>query len=437
MRASIARLVGSLAISVALLSISTEAVPFSLLPKPHPLVIWHGLGDSAHSEGIDSFISQLKEAFPGLYVHSVTQDASSDSEDRRQGFFGHVNDQVQNACQQLAAIDELRDGFDAVGFSQGGQFLRAYVQRCNTPKVRNLVTFGSQHMGIADLPACGPTDLLCRVAEAALRGGIYTDYAQSHLVSAQYYRNPKDPKAFAAYLNKNDFIKDINNEGETTNVTYAKNLASLENFVMLMFDKDTTVEPKQSSWFASYPIRNGTEIDKVPNPDEPTPLRQSSIYLEDRIGLKKLDQRGSLVMELCHGIHMQIDPACQLKVFGKYIGTPSTRLDNWVATWIDRSWRWTLYNTTGLRVEETGGLIITQTFLFLGLFLSIRCLLLLLLRGVEHVSRKRNDDGHSIDPSPIPNGSGIHKALSSPCRPPPSILYRSDSSGREGAIRLT
>lgn len=401
MRASIVGLVSTLAALAALTPASVEAVPFSLLPKPHPLVIWHGLGDSAHSEGIDSFISQLKEAFPGLYVHSVTQDASSDSEDRRQGFFGHVNDQVQKACDQLADIEELRDGFDALGFSQGGQFLRAYVQRCNTPKVRNLVTFGSQHMGIADLPACGPTDLLCRVAEAALRGGIYTDYAQSHLVSAQYYRNPKDPKAFAAYLEKNDFIKDINNEGEHINTTYAKNLASLENFVMLMFDKDTTVEPKQSSWFASYPIRNDTDTDKVGDPNEPTPLRQSSIYLDDRIGLKKLDQRGSLIMELCHGVHMQIDPACQLKVFGKYIGTPSTGLNNAAATWLDRAWRWTLYNTTGLHVEETAGLIITQSVLFLGLFLFVRCLLVLLTRGIDGISRRRIDQDVQTGSGPI------------------------------------
>ncbi|SPO29043.1 related to palmitoyl-protein thioesterase 1 [Ustilago trichophora] len=402
MRASIAGLVCTLAASVTLLSSFTEAVPFSLLPKPHPLVIWHGLGDSAHSEGIDSFMSQLKEAFPGLYVHSVTLDASNDSEDRRQGFFGHVNDQVQKACEQLAAIKELRDGFDAIGFSQGGQFLRAYVQRCNKPKVRNLVTFGSQHMGIADLPACGPTDLLCRVAEAALRGGIYTDYAQSHLVSAQYYRNPKDPKAFAAYLQKNDFIKDINNEGAKVNATYAKNLASLENFVMLMFDKDTTVEPKQSSWFASYPIRDDTDSARKDDPNEPTPLRQSSIYREDRIGLKKLDQRGSLVMELCHGIHMQIDPACQLKVFGKYIGTPSTGFDNSASRWIDRTWRWTLYNTTGLRVEETGGLIITQSFLFLSLFMTVRLFLVLVMRGMEGIScKRRGDDDVQTGPGPI------------------------------------
>ncbi|CDU23618.1 related to palmitoyl-protein thioesterase 1 [Sporisorium scitamineum] len=402
MRATITALLGALAACVVLVASPAEAVPFSLLPKPHPLVIWHGLGDSAHSEGIESFMTQLKEAFPGLYVHSVTQDEASDSEDRRQGFFGHVNDQVEKACQQLAAIDELRNGFDAIGFSQGGQFLRAYVQRCNTPRVRNLVTFGSQHMGIADLPACGPTDLLCRVAEAALRGGVYTDYAQSHLVTAQYYRNPKDPRAFAAYLEKNDFIKDINNEGEQTNATYARNLASLENFVMLMFGKDTTVEPKQSSWFASYPIRDETDSVRGGNLDEPTPLRQSSIYLEDRIGLRQLDRRGSLVMELCHGVHMQIDPACQLKVFGKYVGTPSTGLDGSIARWIDRTWRWTLYNTTGLRVEETGGIILTQSFIFIGLFLSVRMLFAILIRATDAAFRKRRDAGdvHS-GPGPI------------------------------------
>ncbi|PWZ01832.1 alpha/beta-hydrolase [Testicularia cyperi] len=400
----VSRLVTTLASALALLLVlllgspdSAAAVPFSLLPKPHPLVIWHGLGDSAHSKEISSFVDQLKEAFPGLYVHSVSLDDASDTGDRKQGFFGHVNDQIGHACDQLASIPELKGGFDAIGFSQGGQFLRAYVQRCNAPKVRNLITFGSQHMGIADLPACGPTDFLCRLAEAALRGGIYTDYAQSHLVSAQYYRNPKDPNAFAAYLEKNDFIKDINNEGESINTTYAHNLASLDNFVMLMFDKDVTVEPKQSSWFASYPIRNGTEDPDDGTLNEPTPLRQSSIYIDDRIGLRRLDKRGSLVLELCHGIHMQIDPACQLKVFGKYVGTPATpAAQSTILTILRHAYRWILYNITGLRMEDVGGIIVTQSLLFAAIFALLRTILTVLFHGgfstVSH--RKDMQTGH-------------------------------------------
>jgi hypothetical protein len=50
---------------------------------------------------------------------------------------------------QLASDPNLKDGFNAVGFSQGGQFLRAYVERCNNPPVHNLITFGGQHMGMS------------------------------------------------------------------------------------------------------------------------------------------------------------------------------------------------------------------------------------------------------------------------------------------------
>ncbi len=218
---------------------------------------------------------------------------------------------------------------------------------------------------------------------------------------------PRIPKRLLPTWRRNDFIKDINNEGETTNATYAKNLASLENFVMLMFDKDVTVEPKQSSWFASYPIRNETYSAQDGNVDEPTPLRQSSIYLEDRIGLKQLDRRGSLVMELCHGIHMEINPACQLKVFGKYVGTPSSGFDNAMVTSFDRTWRWMLYNVTGLRVEDTAGMVLTQVYLFLGIFLSVRLLLSFIVlrhRGraeAQGLRRRRSDGSGSHPPSLI------------------------------------
>lgn len=61
--------------------------------------------------------------------------------------YGNVNEQIDLVAEQIANVTELKDGFDAIGFSQGGQFLRAYVERYNTPPVHNLITFGSQHMG--------------------------------------------------------------------------------------------------------------------------------------------------------------------------------------------------------------------------------------------------------------------------------------------------
>lgn len=37
---------------------------------------------------------------------------------------GNVNAQVQEVCDKLAGMKELEGGFNMVGFSQGGQFLR-------------------------------------------------------------------------------------------------------------------------------------------------------------------------------------------------------------------------------------------------------------------------------------------------------------------------
>lgn len=77
---------------------------------------------------------------------------------RRATFFGCADDQVATVCAQLAALPDLTDRtrnpsrrFDAIGFSQGGQFLRAVVERCNGVglggvTVRNLITLGSQHV---------------------------------------------------------------------------------------------------------------------------------------------------------------------------------------------------------------------------------------------------------------------------------------------------
>ena len=57
-----------------------------------------------------------------------------------------------------------KDGYHAVGFSQGGQFLRAVAQRCPDPPMKNLVTMGGQHQGVYGIPNCpGEEHLSCDV----------------------------------------------------------------------------------------------------------------------------------------------------------------------------------------------------------------------------------------------------------------------------------
>jgi palmitoyl-protein thioesterase len=81
--------------------------------------------------------------------------------------------------------------------SPGGQFLRAYIERYNDPPVRNLITFGSQHMGVSDIPPCKPYDLPCNLARNALRAGVYSEWAQQNLVQV---KRIVSPSIFSAYI---------------------------------------------------------------------------------------------------------------------------------------------------------------------------------------------------------------------------------------------
>jgi hypothetical protein len=148
----------------------------------------------------------------------------------------------------------------------GGQFLRAYTERYNDPPCHNLMyvflllkydsllkpyisTFGSQHMGVTDIPACSPRDVLCSVARRAARSGVYRKWSQENLVQAQYFR---DSTRLPLYLSMNPFLPSVNGEiAAARNATYARNLAALENLVLVIFAEDITVVPKESAWFGS------------------------------------------------------------------------------------------------------------------------------------------------------------------------------------------
>ncbi|KAF9241649.1 Alpha/Beta hydrolase protein [Melanogaster broomeanus] len=280
-----------------------------------PLVVWHGLGDTYASPGMVQFVDEVKAMHPGIFVHSVfiEQDAQAD---QRAGFYGNVDEQLAFVTEQLASIPELSRGFDAIGFSQGGQFLRGYVERNNTPPIYNLITFGSQHMGISDLPVCSPFDLLCQVARRAAKAGVYSEWAQDHLVQAQYYR---DPEQLLLYMSSGSFLADINNEvllSSSRKETYAENLASLQNLVLVLFAEDKTVVPKESAWFGSEaPSEQDMWCQKTI-----VPMKLQSLYIDDWIGLRTLDERGAVVLATCPGEHMQLG-GCWEELVGKWIGS--------------------------------------------------------------------------------------------------------------------
>ncbi|ORZ01084.1 Alpha/Beta hydrolase protein, partial [Syncephalastrum racemosum] len=242
------------------------------------VVLWHGMGDDCcNPESMGRIQVLLQDSLPGVFVHSV-QVGDNRDEDHESGFFGQVSDQVDLVCEQLAGIPELADGFNAIGFSQGGLFLRAYVQRCNRPAVKQLITFGSPHGGVTDIPNCmGPRDFRCNLMRSLIRYGVYSAYVQHRVVQAQYY---KDPRNIEGYLAKNIFLPDLNNEGANKNQTYAENLAQLDRFVMVRFAEDRMVKPAETAWFWTVDEEGAL-----------VPLEKQELYQDDWLGLQKLGGR--------------------------------------------------------------------------------------------------------------------------------------------------
>lgn len=303
-----------------LLAASTTALraPQTTSPEvtPLPLVIWHGLGDSFQGAGLNQLALLAQETNPDTYVHIINL-ADSDLGDREATFLGNVTQQIETVCAQLAnePILSTAPAINALGFSQGGQFLRGYIERCNFPPVRNLVTVGSQHNGISQFQKCKWTDLLCNTAELILRSGRWSNLVQGGVVPAQYFR---DPEELDGYLENSNFLADVNNEREEKNATYRKNLASLNRFAMLLFANDTVAHPKESAWFAEVNATSG----------EVTHLRDRALYKEDWLGLRELDDKGALDFATVPGDHMQLEEDEMVKIFKEYFGPVEVDLPN-------------------------------------------------------------------------------------------------------------
>jgi len=144
--------------------------------------------------------------------------------------------------------------------------MRAYVERCNNPPVKKLLTFGTPHAGFSEIPSCSSpamkpvidslkedlpfimrwfSGIACNWIRSRLIDQAYSDWLQDKLMPAQYFR---DPDRLEEYRKKSAFLADINCEKEKQNCTsYAKNMQTLDGFYMFAFELDEYVNPRGSA----------------------------------------------------------------------------------------------------------------------------------------------------------------------------------------------
>lgn len=258
-----------------------------------PIVLWHGMGDNCcHEFSMGAIEKMIMRVVPSTHYLKSLMIGDSPAGDTTNGFLMPVPEQIQLACQQIRDDPKLKDGYNALGFSQGGQFLRAVAQTCPDPPMKTLVTFGGQHRGIFGFPKCPGSYSICEYVRKMLNWGAYTSFVQSHLVQAQYWHDPLQEETYEKY---SQFIGPFNNALDI-NHEYRENLKKLEHLVMVMFKKDSMVVPKQSAHFGYY----------IPGQDQAVEsLFESRLYKEDRLGLKVLNDTGRLHFLEMEGDHLQ------------------------------------------------------------------------------------------------------------------------------------
>ena len=239
----------------------------------YPIALFHGIVDSCNMKNTSTLVNDLQRDL-GVHVECI---------EIGNGFLDSVAKpiftQVEEACEKIKANPNFQGKFNLLGISQGTLIGRYIVEKCDMQgQVVKYMSFDGPQMGIASIPkiTCGSfCEWLCNITAPLA-------YKLRDVVApCGYYKYKYDQET---YQETNTFLKMLNNEYEERDEEVYRRFSSLEKVKLIKSLGDTVITPVDSSWFEFYD-KEGEKI---------VPLRESDFYINDYIGLRKLDEEGKV-----------------------------------------------------------------------------------------------------------------------------------------------
>ena len=240
----------------------------------YPIAVFHGIVDACSMKNTSILVNDLKN---DLGVHVECIEVGNGYWD---SMMKPMYDQVELACESIKENPNFQGKFNILGISQGTLIGRYIVEKCQMEgQVVRYLSFDGPQMGIGYVPK--------------INCGSFCDWLMNLTVPLAYnFQDTIAPMGYLKYRNDRSyydehddiFLKMLNNDYEVKDQKIIDRFSALEKVKLIKAKRDSVIVPRESSWFEFYDNKGENII----------PLKESDFYINDYIGLRKLDEEGKV-----------------------------------------------------------------------------------------------------------------------------------------------